>query len=183
MLIPRLPRQPTAPPGAAPMPSGALPLDDLADAARHGNEFARHHDDRHAGLLGADFGDHLHTAPLATRPILHNDLASAAQLPGRFKLRLRLDQACRLFAQRLGLLGDGALHRAQNFDVLHLDPGAPQPDTQGFDPRFPDRVDSWASMPIPAAVTRRDNASARPGSGFIFPDARIAITRATASRP
>jgi len=74
------------------MPSGALPLDDLSDAARHGNEFARHHDDRHAGLLGADFGDHLHTAPLETRPILHNDLGSAAQLPGRFKLRLRLER-------------------------------------------------------------------------------------------
>ena len=86
------------------------------------DELARHHDDRHGVLLGADFGEHLHAAQLESGRSLHDDLGSLAQLLGRFELGLGLDEARALLAQRFGLLRHRALHRLRDLDVLHLDP-------------------------------------------------------------
>src|SRR5258708_38319053 len=98
LISPAFLQQPTAPPGAAPIPSGALPLDDLCDAARHGDEFARHHDDRRAVLLSS-----------ACDLIKRARFSRGASAP--WAMARCLDPG--------------------NFDVRHLDPGAPQPDRQG----------------------------------------------------
>src|SRR5438309_2183472 len=93
---------------------------DLADGARHAHELARHHDDGHGILLGADLGDHLHAPQLESSRILHDDLGCAAQLLGGLELGLRLDQARALLTQRFRLLRHGALHRFGNLDILHF---------------------------------------------------------------
>src|SRR5215469_9787983 len=71
---------------------------ELGDAARRGDEFARHHDDRHRVLLGADLGDHLHPAQFEAGRVLHNHFRRLAQLLGGVELGFGLDQPRAFFA-------------------------------------------------------------------------------------